>query len=763
MENYKQIKVLGKGSFGSAWLVQRNSDKQHFVAKEVRLAGMKPHEKDSAKHEIAMLRTLNHPNITKYIDHFEHRGALYIVMEYANGGDLHQKIKSRNGARFTEKEILHYFSQLCLALLHLHEKRILHRDLKSLNVFLTADGVVKLGDFGISTVLRNTCELKRTVCGTPYYFSPELCLSKPYNNKSDVWALGCILYELTTLKHAFDGNSMQALVQKILKGAYPPIHSSYSPNLSKLIESMLKIDPQHRPNVNQLVQLDYIRNFLSGLQGDVHGANNQKVSCVNAVEQQRLRNEAQARLEMEKANEAKRMERAKQLQEEREREQAARVEAVRRQVEAQQKEHDEKLRRIREQQKQYEEQQAEKRRQYEAQYAANKKAQAEKAAAMAKIQKQREEEWEQNMKAQQEEYRRKQQLQQQQQQQGMGAEPQPMSPGPMGGAPNARKPEYNRDEAARMYHQMRREAEANRLRAHDDAPQQPNVHYGSPASPHQPQGGAGYGAPSAGAAPRQATPSKDDLEEQRKAAYWQMRREAEENRRRITGQDPLPPPVQQQAPVSPKPLSPKPQPVVRQVSPPQVVPRAAPSSPPPQPVYVAPPPAPPAAAAPSPLAPVPAPSAAAIDSDDDEDIGYHRFLNGEAVLDEDANAKREQDYDGLAVAIAAALDPNAAACDDFADEDDNDPTRFVLDGQTLHLPRVNSEDPLMHRIESLRLFLEVSMGEENFIRAYRILDNPEVDDDDLIRKAEAAVPESCRRYLQVISQLIVCEEFFHRQ
>lgn len=145
MENYNQLKVLGKGSFGAAWLVQRKRDNANFVAKEIRLVGLKPAEKESCKNEIDVLRTLNHPNITKYIDHFEHKGSLFIVMEYADGGDLHQKIKGRRGVRFTEKEILHLFSQLCLALLHLHEKRILHRDLKSQNVFLTSDGVVKLG------------------------------------------------------------------------------------------------------------------------------------------------------------------------------------------------------------------------------------------------------------------------------------------------------------------------------------------------------------------------------------------------------------------------------------------------------------------------------------------------------------------------------------------------------------------------------------------------------------------------------------------
>eukprot|EP00758_Cryptobia_borreli_P014755 Tbor_TRINITY_DN5954_c4_g1::TRINITY_DN5954_c4_g1_i4::g.19320::m.19320/K08857/NEK1_4_5; NIMA (never in mitosis gene a)-related kinase 1/4/5 len=260
--NYTRIKLLGQGGFGSAWLVQRNGDKAQLVAKEVRLTNMSPAERESAKHEISMLRKQDHPNITHYVDHFEHKGSLYIVMEYANGGDLYTKIKSQGGVRFTEKEILNYFSQILLALEHLHNKRILHRDLKPQNVFLTQDGILKLGDFGLSTVLMNTCDMKRTQCGTPYYFSPELCMNKPYNNKSDVWALGCILYELTTLNRPFDGGSMVTVVQKICKGVYPPIHSSYSPNLAKLIAATLNLDPDQRPNVHEIVSSPYIREHL---------------------------------------------------------------------------------------------------------------------------------------------------------------------------------------------------------------------------------------------------------------------------------------------------------------------------------------------------------------------------------------------------------------------------------------------------------------------------------------------------------------------
>lgn len=236
------------------------------------MANMQKQDLRTALNEVAILRTLNHPNIIQYVDHFQYNNSLYIVMQYANGGDLHAKLKARKGQLLSQQEVLHYFSQICLAIACMHERRILHRDLKTHNVFLTKDGVVKLGDFGISTVLRNTFELKKTVCGTPYYFSPQLCLNRPYNNKSDIWALGCILYEMLTLNHAFGGSNMQSLVQKILKGTYPPIDNSYSSHLSRLVSQMLQNDPHLRPNASQIISLPFIQEALANLQRGVQVA-----------------------------------------------------------------------------------------------------------------------------------------------------------------------------------------------------------------------------------------------------------------------------------------------------------------------------------------------------------------------------------------------------------------------------------------------------------------------------------------------------------
>merc|ERR1719456_1041320 len=134
-------------------------------------------------------------------------------MEYADGGDLLRRVKQHRdrGTRLKEETILNWMTQILLAIAYLHSKRILHRDIKAENIFLTSGNIVKVGDFGISTVLRHTMAQAQTVCGTPYYFSPELCERRPYNNKSDVWAIGVVFYECLALRKPFEARNLVEL------------------------------------------------------------------------------------------------------------------------------------------------------------------------------------------------------------------------------------------------------------------------------------------------------------------------------------------------------------------------------------------------------------------------------------------------------------------------------------------------------------------------------------------------------------------------
>mmetsp|Transcript_102641 Transcript_102641/g.173971 ORF Transcript_102641/g.173971 Transcript_102641/m.173971 type:complete len:371 (-) Transcript_102641:15-1127(-) len=264
---YNRIKVIGKGSFGEAVLVRNKEDRRRYVAKEINLATMSHKEKEDAKNEIRVLAQLSHPNIVKLYEYLMYRSKLYIVMEYADGGDLDGKIKKAKqvNSPFQEDQIMNWFVQLCLSLKHLHDKRILHRDLKAGNVFLMNNGIVKLGDFGISTVLRNTLAQAMTVCGTPYYFSPEICKNKPYNNKSDIWALGCVLYEMITLNHAFNGRNIYELMKAICVGRYNPISNAYSRELSQLLNKMLAIDPRLRLSIDNLLRVNFVQEELRKL------------------------------------------------------------------------------------------------------------------------------------------------------------------------------------------------------------------------------------------------------------------------------------------------------------------------------------------------------------------------------------------------------------------------------------------------------------------------------------------------------------------
>ncbi|KAL1254689.1 hypothetical protein QQF64_016918 [Cirrhinus molitorella] len=224
-------------------------------------------ERQESRKEVAVLANMSHPNIVQYKESFEESGCLYIVMDYCEGGDLFKKINNQRGTLFPEEQILDWFVQICLALKHVHDRKILHRDIKSQNIFLTKDGTIQLGDFGIARVLNSTVELARTCIGTPYYLSPEICENKPYNNKSDIWALGCVLYEMCTLKHAFEAGNMKNLVLKIIRGSYPPVSVHYSQDLRSLLAQLFKRNPRERPSVSSILDKPFlarrIHKFLS--------------------------------------------------------------------------------------------------------------------------------------------------------------------------------------------------------------------------------------------------------------------------------------------------------------------------------------------------------------------------------------------------------------------------------------------------------------------------------------------------------------------
>jgi NIMA (never in mitosis gene a)-related kinase len=269
---YKIVKLLGEGSFGKAYLAKCDKEDKKYVIKQVMMDGMTDQEKRETFNEAVILKKLDHPNIIKFKEVFIQRKpneALNIVTEFADGGDLSQKIEQQKKKPFPESQILDYITQICLALQHIHKKKIIHRDLKSGNVFLMKSGLVKLGDFGIAKGLKSTWEKAKTMVGTPYYLSPEIINSKPYDSKCDIWALGILLYELMTFKMPFNAVSLPLLSIKINRGVYQPPPDTYSSEIRDLLKKCLTLDPEERPSIDDILQLPLIKNRINNFLNEV--------------------------------------------------------------------------------------------------------------------------------------------------------------------------------------------------------------------------------------------------------------------------------------------------------------------------------------------------------------------------------------------------------------------------------------------------------------------------------------------------------------
>ncbi|XP_075795526.1 serine/threonine-protein kinase Nek4 isoform X2 [Pelodiscus sinensis] len=261
---YFFLRAVGKGSYGEVSLVRHRQDNRQYVIKKLNLKHASSRERKAAEQEAQLLSQLKHPNIVTYRESWEGEdGLLYIVMGFCEGGDLYHKLKEQKGILLPENQVVEWFVQIAMALQYLHEKHILHRDLKTQNVFLTRTNIIKVGDLGIARVLENQYDMASTLIGTPYYMSPELFSNKPYNYKSDVWALGCCVYEMATLKHAFNAKDMNSLVYRIIEGKLPPMPKDYSPQLAELIRTMLNKKPEERPSVKSILRQPYIKHQIS--------------------------------------------------------------------------------------------------------------------------------------------------------------------------------------------------------------------------------------------------------------------------------------------------------------------------------------------------------------------------------------------------------------------------------------------------------------------------------------------------------------------
>lgn len=220
LKDFEIGKELGKGAFGSVYIVKRKADGKVYAMKRVKISQLNPKEKDNALNEVRILASLNHLNIVGYKEAFfdEESKSLCVVMELADDGDLESKIQKniKTKGTFQESELWGYLIQIAQGLKHLHDNKIMHRDLKCANIFLMKNGLLKLGDLNVSKIVK--MGLVYTQTGTPYYASPEVWADKPYDYKSDIWSVGCVIYELCTLKPPFRGQNLEQLYRNVTRG-----------------------------------------------------------------------------------------------------------------------------------------------------------------------------------------------------------------------------------------------------------------------------------------------------------------------------------------------------------------------------------------------------------------------------------------------------------------------------------------------------------------------------------------------------------------
>jgi len=265
IRDFKVEKVLGKGTYGTVFRVCRLSDGQKYAMKQVDIKKMSAKERKALVNEVRVLAALDSPYIIRFYEAFIEEDKLHVVTDYAAYGDLLRQLKkhAQRKTAFSERAVWSFFLQLCKGIQYLHSNGILHRDIKAANIFIDAEGCLKIGDFGISKILRPGSMQAHAQIGSPYYVSPEMWKKKPYDTKSDIWAIGCFLYELIALRPPFQAKDMDSLSKKILTGRYDPLPASTSSELQQMVRKLLMLEPRARPTIDEIFELKVVNDHMN--------------------------------------------------------------------------------------------------------------------------------------------------------------------------------------------------------------------------------------------------------------------------------------------------------------------------------------------------------------------------------------------------------------------------------------------------------------------------------------------------------------------
>jgi len=268
MDGFEIISELGDGTYSVVYKVRRKEDNKIYALKKVKLQKLSKKERENSLNEVRILASIKSNFVISYKEAFieESDKSLCIIMEYADKGDLLQKIKQfkKIGSLMDEVDIWKIFIQMTKGLKALHDLQILHRDLKSANIFLFSDGSAKIGDLNVSKVVHYGMGVTQT--GTPYYASPEVWENEAYDSKSDIWSLGCVTYEMITLHPPFRAEDMEGLYNKVIKGEYPKISNKYSNDMAQMIDWLLQVKPQDRPTCLSILKHPYVQKRIEFFQ-----------------------------------------------------------------------------------------------------------------------------------------------------------------------------------------------------------------------------------------------------------------------------------------------------------------------------------------------------------------------------------------------------------------------------------------------------------------------------------------------------------------
>ncbi|KAI6182110.1 Protein kinase domain-containing protein [Aphelenchoides bicaudatus] len=284
LESYTKIGVVGRGAFGVCYVYRKprdhNGPPKKIIVKTISMEGYNGMEQEALKEEARLLRSLWHPNIVGCEGYYMIKNELCILMNYAEGGSLHNLVVEQQGKFLPEKLIIYYFAQLAMALRFIHSKRILHRDLKTPNILMNRKKtIVMLGDFGISKQL-STITQASSLVGTPNYLSPEICEGQKYGPKADMWALGCVLFEMVELRRAFEGEL--PMIFKNITTSKPGlrVNKNMSKDVDQLIKYLLATDPKQRLDADQVVSYPCILRTCIDLSLDLGRVENKEIEAL---------------------------------------------------------------------------------------------------------------------------------------------------------------------------------------------------------------------------------------------------------------------------------------------------------------------------------------------------------------------------------------------------------------------------------------------------------------------------------------------------